>query len=108
MATNFSLIEFLMEQIESTGIVTYKKMFGEYMIYLNAKPIFIVCDDTLFVKVLPETDEYMSGKELGKPYESCKQPHYVVEDIDDRELLCNLATALEKVIPVPKPRKKKA
>lgn len=106
MATNFSMIEFLMEQIENVGTVTYKKMFGEYMIYVNAKPVFIICNDTLYVKALPETDKFMNGKEQGMPYGSCKQPHYIVEDIDDKELLCNLANALEKVTPVPKPKKK--
>lgn len=107
MSTQFSFIEFLMEQIQSAGEVSYKKMFGEYMIYLNAKPIFIICDDTLFVKVLPATLEIMGDKPHGLPYASCKQPHYVVEDVDDKELLCALATALEKVTPVPKPKKKK-
>ena len=104
MATQFSTIEFLVEQLQGAGDVLHKKMFGEYMIYVNAKPVFLICDDTLFVKILPETDKLMSGKVTGFPYNGAKL-HYIVEDIDDREFLCELAKALEKVTPLPKKRK---
>ena len=50
MATSKEYIEFVCEQLEGIENVTYKKMFGEYMVYVNAKPIFIVCDNTVTVK----------------------------------------------------------
>jgi len=106
MATQLSTIEFLVEQLNDAGEISYKKMFGEYMIYVNFKPVFLICDDTLYVKILPEIDKLMSGKATGSPYHGAKQ-HYVVEDVDDREFLCELAIAVEAVTPLPKPRKKK-
>lgn len=106
MATQLSTIEFLTEQLTGAGDISYKKMFGEYMIYINRKPVFLICDDTLFVKILPETDNLMGGKAVGFPYNGAK-PHYIVEDVDDREFLCALAKALEAVTPLPKPRKNK-
>lgn len=52
MATTVDFIEFVCEQIGGIGSVSYKKMFGEYMVYINEKPIFVVCDNTVYVKAL--------------------------------------------------------
>jgi len=106
MATNFSTIEYLLDNLSEVGDLTYKKMFGEYMIYLNGKPIFLICNDTLYVKMLPEVEYLLAGKATDAPYNGAK-PHYIVDDIDDKGLLKDLAIELEKVIPLPKPKKKK-
>ncbi len=50
MATSKEYIEFVCEQICRYGAVTYRKMFGEYMAYLNEKPILLVCDNTVYIK----------------------------------------------------------
>ncbi len=44
MATSKEYIEFVCEQLDGIENVTYRKMFGEYMVYVNAKPLLIVCD----------------------------------------------------------------
>lgn len=107
MSSTVETIEFICDQISNLGEVRYKKMFGEYMAYLNDKPIFLVCNDTLFVKINDVTtalvDENISK---GCPYNGAKE-HYIIEDIDNREFMQKLAIELEKVTPVPKPRKKK-
>lgn len=50
MATSKEYIEFVCESITYTAEIKYKKMFGEYMVYINEKPILLVCDNTAFVK----------------------------------------------------------
>lgn len=57
-------------------------MFGEYMVYVNDKPVLLVCDNTVYVKKLPEIEELMSGTECGVPYDSAKE-HYIL-DIEDQ------------------------
>ena len=52
MATQESFINYVCEQIKGIGDIKYKKMFGEYMVYLNEKPVIIVCNNTAFVKRL--------------------------------------------------------
>ena len=52
MSTSLDYIEFVCSQIDSVGIVSHKKMFGEYMVYVNAKPVFLVCDSTVYIKML--------------------------------------------------------
>jgi TfoX/Sxy family transcriptional regulator of competence genes len=103
MATSVDYIEFVCEQIAGVGAVRYKKMFGEYMVYVNDKPILLVCDDTVFVKIMPELDAFSDRLGKGFPYNGAKE-HYSV-DVDDRELLCEILGILEPITPVPKSRK---
>jgi len=105
MATTVDYIEYVCGQIEGTGAVRYKKMFGKYIAYINDKPILLVCDNTVFVKILPCLDKLMSGAEKGHPYNSAKE-HYIL-DIDNADLSREVVALLEPVTPLPKPRKKK-
>lgn len=50
MATTVDFIEYVCSQIDETYHVRYLKMFGEYMVYINEKPLLLVCDNTVFVK----------------------------------------------------------
>lgn len=77
----------------------------EYMVYLNDKPIITVCDNTVFVKILPELAAYLNDAERGFPYDGAKL-HYIL-DIEDSELLSDVIPILEAVTPLPKPRKRK-
>ncbi len=106
MATTLDYIEFVTAQIEGCGAVRYKKMFGEYMVYVNDKPILLICDNSVFVKILPCLDELMADAPTGFPYDGAKE-HYIL-DIDNAELAQEVVLELEPVTQVPKPRKKKA
>jgi TfoX/Sxy family transcriptional regulator of competence genes len=106
MATSPEYIDFVAEQVRGCGAVRYKKMFGEYMVYVNDKPILLVCEDTVFVKILPCLDMLMAQAEKGFPYDGAKE-HYIL-DIDNAELAREVVATLEPVTPIPKPRKKKA
>ncbi len=103
MATSIEFIDYVMEQLSGIGELRYKKMFGEYMVYVNDKPIVIVCDDTAFVKKWDCIVDLMKNAEIGFPYERAKE-HYVL-DIDNRELCLKVVSEIEKVAVKPKKRK---
>lgn len=105
MATTADYIEFVCEQIAGVGTVRYRKMFGEYMVYVNDKPLFLVCDNTVFVKILPELAQLMAGSETNLPYEGGRE-HYIL-DIADRALALAVIEILEPITPLPKPKKKR-
>ena len=105
MATSVDYIEYVCEQIKGNYAVRYKKMFGEYMVYVNDKPVLLVCDNCVYVKMLKELDELMSDAELGIPYDGSKE-HYIL-DIENVELVSSVIEVLERVTPLPKPSKKK-
>lgn len=105
MATPVDYIEFVCEQLREFPNVRYKKMFGEYMVYINDKPILLVCDSTVYVKKLPELSKIMSGAPCGLPYEGTKE-HYIL-DIENSELTEQVCRILEQITPLPKKRTKK-
>jgi TfoX/Sxy family transcriptional regulator of competence genes len=37
--------------IRQKPTIIYKKMFEEYLIYINNKPVVMICDNTAFVKM---------------------------------------------------------
>ncbi len=52
-------------------------MFGEYMLYIDDKPVFTVCDNTVFVKELKDVEIIMSDSVRGYPYEGAKESRRV-------------------------------
>jgi TfoX/Sxy family transcriptional regulator of competence genes len=106
MATSVDYILYVCEQIRGVGEIRYKKMFGEYMIYVKDKPILLVCDHTVYVKQLDAIKAYMQEAEVGYPYQGAKE-HYIL-DIEDPEHAKAVITILEEITPLPKPKKKKS
>ena len=104
MATSKEYMEFVLEQLDGISGVRSKKMFGEYLVYVNDKPVLLVCDNTVMVKKVPELAELMQGAPDGLPYEGAKM-HYVL-DIEDRALTRQVIEILERVTPLPKRKKK--
>ena len=50
MASSQNSVDFILEQIAGAGVVSAKKMFGEYALYCDGKVVALICDDQLFVK----------------------------------------------------------
>lgn len=103
MATTVDFIEFVCEQIQGSGIIRYQKMFGEYMVYVNELPVLLVCDNTVFVKMLPAIEQLMQGSSKGYPYKGAKE-HYIL-DIEDREHAKIVAMSLAQHTAPPKRKK---
>ena len=104
MATTEAYLTFLLHQLEGISGISSKKMFGEYLIYCNGKPVLTVCDNTVFVKKVPELAALMANAAVGCPYEGAKE-HYIL-DIDDTALTAQVIAILEPITPLPKKRKK--
>jgi len=105
MATAADYIEFVCEQLSGIGVVRSRKMFGEYMIYVNDKPILLVCDNTVYVKMHEAIADLMKNSETGTPYDGAKE-HYIL-DVDNAEFSKQVIQTLEPLTPLPKPKKKK-
>lgn len=103
MATSIDYIKYVCEQLKGIGDITYKKMFGEYMIYLNNKPVIIVCDNITFVKKLECIKDMMKDANVGFPYKGAKE-HFIL-DIDNSDFSKEVIIEIEKVTPLPKKKK---
>lgn len=77
MATDLNYIKYVVEQIDLPDI-SFKKMFGEYMVYYKTVPVLLVCNDCVFVKILKETSELLGEDcEQEIPYDGAKL-HYAI------------------------------
>lgn len=79
MATQKETIEFILGKLRDRRRFTARAMFGEYALYADGKVVALVCDDLLYVKILPASNELEGQCEKGEPYPGAK-PHYIVEE----------------------------
>ena len=72
MATTPEYRERVCALLEGMGTVRTRKMFGEYLLYLNDRQIFSLCDNTVFAKPWPEVEVLLPAVEYGAPYPGAK------------------------------------
>ena len=108
MATKQTTIDYLLEQLTAAGKVSTKKMFGEYCLYYNEKPIALVCDDQLFIKPTAEAREFIGNVVEGQPYPGAK-PHLLIsaDRWEEADWLVELIKISAKYLPASKPKVKK-
>lgn len=98
MATSKEYLDFILEQLSELQEITYRRAFGEYMIYYKGKVAAYLCDNRLLVKPLPSAVRMMPDASHEPPYEGAKDM-LLVENVDDREFLTALFTAMEQELP---------
>ncbi|VEU80449.1 hypothetical protein [Haploplasma axanthum] len=104
MASTYEYIEHVLESLRGLdNQIRYRKMFGDYMVYIDDKPTLLVCDDTVFVKKLDVIKELMINADTGFPYNGARE-HYVL-DIDDKILTYNVIERILPELKVPVKRK---
>lgn len=105
MATTKDYPDFVCTQLEGIRGVDYKRMFGEYQIYVNDRPVLLVCDNTVFVKNHPALAHLLAEAPEGLPYPGAK-PQKIL-DVEDRALTAQVLEILERVTPVSRRRAQK-
>ena len=107
MASDLGFVEFVVEQMENSGIITYRKMFGEYGLYCNGKIMALICDDKLFIKPTKAGRDYIANLVESPPYPGAK-PYFLIEDqLEDRDWISDLVRITVDELPEPKPKKNK-
>mgnify|MGYP000451797202 CR=1 FL=1 len=106
MASSREYLDFVLEQLEGISGIDYKKMFGEYLVYVNERPVLTLCDNRVFVKKLPQVAVLMADAECGYPYEGAKEAYLL--DLGDDARIDALLPMLMEHTPLPRPRKKKS
>lgn len=104
MATSKNFLEFIMDQLSGLDGITHRQMMGEYIIYLNGKIAAYLCDDRLLLKPVPAAVKMLPDAEFQPPYDGAKDM-LLVENVDDREFLRELFSAIEPELPAPRKKK---
>lgn len=105
MACTTDFIDFVCSQLEGVGVVRARKMFGDWMVYVDEKPVILACDNICYVKMLPVICDMMQDAQTGYPYSGAKE-HYIL-DVDHRNEAVAIVQALLPLTPFPKKKTKK-
>jgi TfoX/Sxy family transcriptional regulator of competence genes len=107
MASDQAYVGFIMDQLSSVQGISSRKMFGEYAIYINAKVVALICNNTLFVKPTNAGRQYIGSPIEAPPYPGAKPSFEIREQVEDRDWLHRLLTLTYRELPEPKPTSKK-
>lgn len=107
MASDVSFVEYVVDQIDDSLDIRYKKMFGDYGVWANNKIVLLICDNQVFVKPTAAGRAFIGEVVEAPAYPGAKNSYLINEQIEDSEWLSELIRISEAELPPPKPRKKK-
>lgn len=106
MASKPEFVEFVADHLRNAGVITHRKMFGEYGLYCDGKIFALICNDQLFIKITAAGRKLCPDLQEAPPYQNAKN-YFIIEDVENQELLTRLVIATCAELPVPKPKKRR-
>ena len=102
MATGIGTVQFICDQAELGKRLAFRKMFGEYALYLDGKVVALICDDQLFLKPTPEGLKYLGSVSEAPPYQGAKNFYLLSSELDDPERLSGALRVTARALPEPR------
>jgi TfoX/Sxy family transcriptional regulator of competence genes len=104
MSTTKATAEFILDKLGDRNTFAVRPMFGEYALYAKGKTVGFICDDTLFVKILPASQPLADSCQRGPAYPGSKD-YYVIEEWQfDEPQLAEVLLAVAETVPAKKKR----
>ena len=104
MASSREYLDFILEQLSGLESITYRAMMGEFILYYRGKIIGGIYDDRFLVKPTKSAMAMMPDADREIPYEGAKEM-LLVDNVDNREFLTELLTAMYDELPEPKKKR---
>ena len=105
MASDKEFLGYITEQLSLLEEITYRAMMGEYVLYYRGRVFGGIYDDRFLVKPVKSARELMPDAMSELPYDGAKEM-LLVDNVEDREFLRQLVTAMCDELPEPKKRRK--
>ena len=93
MASSKEYLNYILDQLSLLDGITFRAMMGEFILYKNGKIFGGIYDDRFLVKPTKSALEKLPEAPRELPYEGAKEM-LLVEDVDNREFLRELVTAM--------------
>ena len=106
MASTKEYPDFVIEQLSGMDEISYRAMMGEYILYYRGRVFGGIYDDRLLVKPVPTAVKLMPDAPKEFPYDGAKEM-ILVDDVDNRELLCKLVESMWEELPERKRKNRK-
>jgi TfoX/Sxy family transcriptional regulator of competence genes len=94
-----------MEQLELLGDVRSRAMMGGYIFYYREKIIGGIYEPGFMLKITSASKKHFADARIMPPYQGAKEM-ILVDDVDNRDLLCQTVAAMFEELPMPKEKKK--
>jgi TfoX/Sxy family transcriptional regulator of competence genes len=107
MASDQDFVDYVLEQIQAAGVISYRKMFGEYALYCQGKVFALVCDNQLFIKPTQAGRSFIGDVVEAQAYPGAKPSFLIDEKLEDGEWISELVRITERELPSPRPKKKR-
>lgn len=108
MASDQQFVEHVVDQSGLGPALSWRKMFGEYALYLDGRVVALVCNNQLFIKPTDSGRRVLDRVVEQPAYPGGKPWFCIGEDLDDRDRLGRLFRATAAALPLPKPKKPRA
>jgi len=106
MASQQKTVDFILEQVAGAGVVSARKMFGEYGVYCDGKMVALVCDDQLFLKPTAQGRTHIGEVVEAPPFHGAKPYFHIAGDMwDDADWLADLVRLTTAALPTPPPKR---
>ena len=105
MSTQKTTIEFLLLKLGNNIRFRTQAMFGEYALNADNKVVGLICNDQLYLKILPASQELETRCETDSPYEGAKK-QYVIEE-QQYDTLSGIVIKIAESLPELKKKSKK-
>ena len=102
MATGKEVAAFILARLGHPDRISVRPMFGEFALYADGKTVGLICDDQLFVKIMPESAALEGRCERAPAYPGSKD-HYLVPEgliVGDHHLP-DLLLRVAETLPLP-------
>jgi TfoX/Sxy family transcriptional regulator of competence genes len=87
MGSSIGTVQYICDQAALGSRLAFKRMFGEYALYLDGKIVALICDDQLFLKATAEGRAYLGKVSEAPPYPGAKN-HFLPIIGRRRQLSC--------------------
>ena len=106
MASSIDTVQYIVDQAGLGRRFSFKKMFGEYALYLDGKVVALVCDDQLFLKPTAEGLHFLGNVVEAPPYQGAKKHYLLATEPDDPDRLSAALQITAAALPEPKRKRK--
>ena len=103
MASSKEYLDFILDQLSELDRGSWRKMMGEYILYVNGRIFGGIYDDRFLLKPTPAARRMMPLAAEETPYPGAGKM-LLADQVDDRDFLCALLAAMEPELPAPKKR----
>ncbi|MBR2429455.1 MAG: TfoX/Sxy family protein [Alistipes sp.] len=92
MSSNTDFVQYIVDQCAGAGVITVRKMMGDYCIYCDGMVFGLICDNSLYIKQTEAVRAMLREVILRPPYDGAKE-YFLITDVDDCDYLSEVVKA---------------